>query len=410
MIQHFFRMYREAYQGLPAAIWLLAGVMLINRSGAMVLPFMTLYLTESLHFGLQEAGYILSLYGMGALAGNYAGGWLINRIGYFHLQVGSLVLAALGLWGLAFLESFWALGLGVMGLSLVADAFRPANLVAITVCSPREVRARAFALNRLAINLGFSLGPVLGGLLASHNFKWLFWLDGATCLLAALFLYWFLPVSARKARPEAESPVLASRRGIGQDGVFWAFVLLLVIFATCFFQMFATLPLFLKSVYRFQEWEVGLVLALNGFLIVLLEMVLIYWVQRFPLLRVIAIGTALTGLGLLWLNLGQGYAYALGMVFFITIGEMITMPLMSTFAMNRAQAHNRGVYSGWFTMGYSLAHVIAPNIGMWLIEQASFSALWYTTAALCGLAALGFWILEKTQKDVYQSPEPAHVH
>ena len=158
--------YKESFSGLSHSVWLLCLIMFINRAGAMVLPFMTLYLTDDLHFTKTSAGWVMGAYGAGSILGAYIGGQLTDRFGYYYIQFYSLVLGSLLLFLLVFLEGFYVITATVFMFAAISDTLRPANSVAIAAYATEENRTRSFSLMRFAINLGFSIGPVDGGLVA----------------------------------------------------------------------------------------------------------------------------------------------------------------------------------------------------------------------------------------------------
>ena len=143
------------YKGLSKEIWFLALTTLINRAGAMVIPFLSLYLTKYLGFTLGQVGWIMTFYGFGSVIGVYFGGKLTDKIGYYKVMYVSLILTGIAFLALQYIYSFYALCAGVFVLTLVADAFRPAIWVALADYSKEENRTRSVTLIRLAINLGF---------------------------------------------------------------------------------------------------------------------------------------------------------------------------------------------------------------------------------------------------------------
>src|SRR6476619_1090791 len=94
MLQASVRLYKNAYSGLPRSMWWLALVMFINRSGTMVIPFLTVYLTSK-GYSLAQAGYVMAAFGCGSILGSYMGGRLTDRFGHYHVQVLSLFLNGL---------------------------------------------------------------------------------------------------------------------------------------------------------------------------------------------------------------------------------------------------------------------------------------------------------------------------
>ena len=188
MLQASLQLYRNAYSGLSRPIWWLSLVTFINRCGTMVIPFLTVYLTDR-GYSLAQAGYIMAAFGAGSILGGYIGGRMTDRFGFFYVQVISLLLNGIMFIVLGYMETLWQIGICIFVLSSLGESFRPANSAAIAAYSDDANRTRSYSLNRLAINLGFGIGPAVGGLLASKSYMLLFWADGITCMVASLVLY-----------------------------------------------------------------------------------------------------------------------------------------------------------------------------------------------------------------------------
>jgi predicted MFS family arabinose efflux permease len=200
----------NAYSGIRKEMWVLAIAMLINRSGSMVLLFMSVYLTKQKHFTIAEAGFIMGLFGAGSFVGAFVGGKLVDRIGFYPILISSLVLSAICMISLAYVDHFFWIGLLTFLVTSTGDMFRPANAASISTYSEPENYPQSIALNRLAMNIGFTLGPVIGGILASYNYTFLFWADGLTCISAAFFLWWQLPrkKQIKKESKESQLPLV----------------------------------------------------------------------------------------------------------------------------------------------------------------------------------------------------------
>ncbi|HET7897917.1 MAG TPA: MFS transporter, partial [Flavisolibacter sp.] len=174
MLQASAQLYKNAYAGIPRPAWWLAVVMFVNRSGTMVIPFLTVYLTHE-GFSLQQAGYVMGAFGLGSIVGGYLGGRLTDRLGSFYVQFSSLFLNGVLFIVLGRMHTLWQYAACIFVLSSLGEAFRPANAAAIAAYSNDSNRIRCYSLNRLAINLGWSIGPAVGGVLASIHYSYLFW-------------------------------------------------------------------------------------------------------------------------------------------------------------------------------------------------------------------------------------------
>ncbi|HCX21257.1 MAG TPA: MFS transporter, partial [Cytophagales bacterium] len=179
-------LYKNAFGGLSPAAWMLALVIFINRSGTMVIPFLSVYLTSSLGFTLVETGWVMGAFGLGAIVGSFLGGWLTDKIGNFKIQTFSLIGGGVMFFALSQVKDFYPLTIFIFCVSVISEMMRPANQISVASYAKPENVTRAFSLNRMAINLGFSVGPALGGLLAAVSYDSLFIVDGVTCIGAGL--------------------------------------------------------------------------------------------------------------------------------------------------------------------------------------------------------------------------------
>ena len=392
MIRSSIAVYRNAYLGLSTPIWWLALVMFVNRAGTMVLPFMTVYLREKMNFSISQAGLEIGFFGLGAILGNFMGGRLTDRIGFSHVQFWTLFFNGVLFFFLGQMQTFLQIAVCMFVIGMVGEAFRPANAAAIAYYSLPENRTRSYSLNRLAINLGFSIGPAVGGLLP---YQYLFWADGFTCILASLCLRAALPPVAVERSEHSHKEKTGS--SVWNDKVYLRFAFFVFLSALCFLQIVEHVPLFYKEQLNFSKPVIGLLLAMNGLVIVVIEMVLVFKLEgrRSPV-QYISIGTFLTGLSYLMLNLPfAGLLLAVCAMLTITVGEMLMFPFINTFWVNRSNQYNRGQYASVYTMAFACAHVLAPNFGSQVVQHSSYSVLWYITFILCTIASIGFYNFKK---------------
>ena len=374
MLLRFAAIYKRSFTGLSPQSWLLSLVMLINRSGTMVVPFMTLYLTgKDMQRTLSEAGVVMGLFGLGAMVGAYFGGKLCDKIGFYKIQLGTLFFGGLLFLVLGQLKSYPLICLFTFILSVVNEAFRPANSTAVAHYSTLNNRTRSYSLNRLAINLGWALGASVGGIIATYNYELLFWVDGCTNLVAAALLFIFLrPTKIPEVHLHKEEP--ATGGSAYADKTYLLFIGYTIIFAMCFFQMFTTVPKYFRDNLHLSEDYIGAIMALNGLLIVGLEMVLVYVMEkRDRLMTYISVGTGVVGLGFLALLLPfEPHLITLIMILIITLGEIIAMPFMNTFWTRRSSPNNRGQYAALYTIAWGAGQSLGPFLTSVLADSQGF--------------------------------------
>jgi predicted MFS family arabinose efflux permease len=397
MLTSFIQLYKQAFSGLSKNSWYLSIVMLINRSGTMVVPFMTIYCVHKLRFTIIQASIVMMLYGLGAIIGAFIGGKLTDRLGFYDLQVGALLSGGLLFLVLGYQHTYLTISLGAFILSFCNESFRPANSTAIAHYSSPQNKTRSYSLNRLAVNLGWAVGGALGGFIASINYHLLFWVDGCTNILAALLLLTLMPrsvVTENFKIPDKSVP----RTSPYTDRIYLLFILLALLFFMCFYQFFIMQPVFYKINWHFSERFIGFLLALNGVLIALTEMVLVHNLEgkRNGLVYIIS-GIVIAAAGFVLLNiLPPTVAGAVIIVVLITLGEMMSMPFMNAFWIGRSDANNRGDYAALYSMSWSTAQVVAPLVGGEVIAYGGFTLLWWLLGGLSLISSTGFFILYRS--------------
>ncbi|AUC77351.1 MFS transporter [Olleya sp. Bg11-27] len=390
--------YISTFDGLSKEVWWLSLITLINRAGTMVIPFLSLYLTEDLGFTLSNVGTIMTAFGLGSVIGSWLGGKLTDKIGYYKIMVFSLFISGFMFIGLQYLKTIYTLSLGIFALMVVADMFRPAMFVALSAYSKPENKTRSVTLIRLAINLGFSAGPAVGGLIiVSLGYGGLFWVDGITCIAATLLLIKVLNPKKTRVQDDikVDNPYSAYK-----DKPFILFLFALFLFGFIFLQYFSTMPLYYRERHLLSELEIGLLLGANGFFIFLLEMPLIKYLEntRFSKVALILFGAFLTAISFLILNFSSWSGILIFAMFLMTVGEMIAFPFANAFALQQAKKGNQGEYMALYSIAFSFAHIFGHKSGMELVEGVGYDNTWYIMTLLGGLCMLLLYLLNQFMK------------
>ncbi len=437
--------YRVAYGGLPREVWMLSFGLFINRFGTMVLPFLAIYLTRQMHFTAGQAGQLLSVYGIGAVIGAFLSGHLTDRVGATRLQIFLLAASAPMFLVIPVCRTFGQLAIAMLCLSILSEGVRPANAAAIAQFTPRVDQTRAYGLQRMALNLGVSFGPAIGGFLTQVDFVWLFIGDALTTFACAVTLFAFFGLqrypdanadttAARDAEESATGPgdcqretgrsgsnddasELGRPRGPLRDYPFLAFLALMLGCSVVFFQVQSTYPLYLTDFYGFDEIGIGLIFGINTIMIVIFEMLLVQAIRGWSLLRAIGWGCFLTCVGFGILPFGSSVWFCVLSMIILTLGEMLSAPLASGWIAARSSNGMQGRYMGLYTMMYSFAFVIAPAIGGWLYEQDAVSVLgirtagphliWFASLALGVVILTGYYLLDHYERGGARLPSAA---
>jgi predicted MFS family arabinose efflux permease len=390
--------YLETFKGLSKEVWWLSLITLINRAGTMVIPFLSLYLTDSLDLTVPDVGWIMSCFGIGSVAGSWLGGKLTDKIGYYKVMAVSLFLTGILFIALQFVTTFTGFCIGIFLVMLVADTFRPAMFVALSAYSKPENKTRSLTLIRLAINLGFTAGPAVGGLIiTSIGYHGLFWVDGITCMLAVVLLIKVLhPKKARVLdEVKVKDPV-----SIYKDRPFWIFFVAMFLFGFVFLQYFSTMPLYYRDVYHLTELQIGLLFGMNGFIIFLLEMPLINWLEntKYSKSFLMMMGLLLTAFSFLILILGYWIGILIIAMLLMTVGEMIAFPFSNAFVVERARKGNQGEYMAFYSIAFSVAHIFGHNTGMQLVDTIGFDHTWTIITVLSFIGVLCLYLLMRILK------------
>lgn len=404
MLQKLYTHWLSSYRGIPRVIWYISIVSLVNRCGAFVVSFLSLYMTKKLGYPLESAGYVMTFFGIGALSGAFIGGKLTDKIGYYPIQFWSLMLNGVILLLMMLVQDIWLMGFAVFAMSFSSEVFRPANSVAMARHCEPETRTRSISLYRMAVNLGWTIAPALGGMLVAFGWEWLFWVDGITCVAAAFTLIWLIP---KKAEAGTEPPGTTdhsapiSLSSPYKDKTFMQFAVLTMMGAMVFMQILWTIPLFWEKTYAWSEAQIGQMLALNGLIVFFTEMPMIHRLEgRAPALGYVRFGLILYAISYAACLFPPGVLPALLFTIIISFGEMFVMPFSSNFVFGRSEGPKQGQYMALYTMSYSFANILAPFIGTQVIAAWGFGSLWTLVTVQALLTCLGFWFLEKKLKRV----------
>jgi predicted MFS family arabinose efflux permease len=247
--------------------------------------------------------------------------------------------------------------------------------------------------------LGWAVGTSIGGIIASYNYELLFWVDGGTNFVAGLLLLFSLNPKNVIKKEEAKPAETAGASSPYKDRSYLFFILLTTLFGFCFFQMFSTLPKYFRDNLFLSERYIGFIMALNGLLIVIIEMVLVYRLEgrKNPLVYA-TFGTCICALAFLSLMLPvPGKSLVLIMIILITIGEITSMPFMNTYWTTRTTDKNRGSYAAMYTMAWGIGQTTGPYICSHIAEAANFYVMFGLLGGVMFLAAFGFWKLNKAK-------------
>ncbi|GII75925.1 hypothetical protein Sru01_09070 [Sphaerisporangium rufum] len=374
---------RPLFGGLPRVFWVLFGGQLVNRFGAMVLPFLATTLVAR-GFSAAQIGLVMSACGLGRLAGQPVGGLLADRVGRRATLIGGLVATSACLVALGAARGLPALAVTAGALGAAGGIYHPAAAALVADTVPAEARPRAFGMLHWAFNIGAALSGVAAGLLLAHGYWLLVAVDAAANLAFAVIV----AAGVRPDRPVARD----RRRPAGyrralRDRVVVAVLALSLLGKLVYEQQRFGLPLAMAAD-GLPGSAYGLLITLNAGLIVLVQPVLVAWTSRFPRLAM---------LGVSWVLIGAGFAlsgpaaaawqYALAAVVW-TAGEIGMAGFGAALVADLTPEGAHGTYQALYGWTGALAALVAPSAGAALYDGG---ALWWACAvagALGGLSAV----------------------
>jgi MFS family permease len=375
---------REGIRSLPGPVWILCAGTFVNRFGSFVAVFLVLYL-RSRGYSIAEAGLVVSFYGVGNVVAAGVGGWMADRFGRRNALALSMFSSAATLLALSQARSLPLIIVLTTLAGLTGEMYRPAAAALLTDLTPAGERIPAFALNRLAINLGFAAGPAVAGLLAERSFFLIFLGDALTSAAFGVIALTTLPEGVRVRRGEERKGEAV--RTMLRDRAFLFFLISSVLGAFVYFQSQTTFPLHVRAS-GLSDSDYGLLISLNGLAIVLFELPLVAITQRFPYRPVLTLGSLLVGLGFALNAVANDLPELALTVLIWTLGEIIYAPVASAYVADIAPEHLRGRYQGAWGLTWGLAYVFAPALGAAIFAWSS-DGLWL----ICGLLGLAAALL-----------------
>jgi predicted MFS family arabinose efflux permease len=397
MLQQAFTRYINNFRGFRREVWILAIITFINRAGTMVLPFLSKYLKEDLHFSYGQVGWVMVCFGFGSMIGSWLGGKLSDKIGFYRVMIFSLFTSGLLFFVIQYVTSFYGLCLAMFSIMIIADMFRPAMFVSLGAYAKPENRTRALTLVRLAVNLGFAAGPALGGLIIiGVGYQGLFWIDGTSCIVSIL-IFALLVKEKKKPVTDNHPEAVGKPRSALKDIPFLIFLFSSFSTAFIFFQLFTTLPLYHKEWYGLTEVHTGLLMSFNGLMIFFLEMPIVGFFERksIPKIKIILWGSLFMALSFFILLINVWVGILLVSLLFLTFGEMFCFPFSNSFAMGRAPRGHEGRYMALYTMTFSLAHIMSAKTGMEIISLCGYSINWLSMGFAGLLAVISLLYLQR---------------
>ncbi len=407
---------RSAYLKFPGQFWLMFTGMLISTAGAsMIWPFLMIYVSKKLNAPMTTTASLLTLNAGVGLIASLLGGPVIDRFGRKWMMAFSLALNGFAyiFLGHASTYSHFALLLGLSGA--VNPLYRAAADAMMADLVAPEKRIDGFALLRLSNNLGISIGPLVGGFIATSSYTVAFYCAAAGMILYSLLLIAF----ARETLPErtVSETVAAPKEKFGSypailhDWPFISFVLNFTMVTMCAVLMWTLMPVYANGNYHVSENVYKWIPATNAIMVVTLQTLVTSITKRFRPLLALAAGALFYALAVGGVSLAQGFfGFWVSMVI-MTLGELILVPTSSTYAANLAPADKRGRYMSLYGLSWPVGSGIGPLFGGILNDNLGPQAIWYGGLVIGVISTFNFVLLERrrhnheTYSGLYRDPD-----
>lgn len=390
---------RETVSGLPREFWWLWTSTLVNRLGAFVATFMALYLTMERGYSASYAGLVAALHGLGGVVSSLGAGVMTDRLGRRPTMLAAQVSTAVSVAVLGFMVHPVAIAAVAFVVGMASNASRPAVQAMIADIVPAHDRVRAFSLNYWAINLGFAVSSAGAGFIAEYSYRAGFLVEAVMTLLCAVVVFMKVPES----RPPKAPAVLANATAaddvrlttVLRDGRFMGVVGLSFVVALIFQQGYVGLPVAMGAD-GFSSSDFGTAIAVNGVLIVALQIPVTRFIRRRDPRRLLIVSSLLAGYGFgLTAFAGSVAVYALTVCVW-TVAEIVNAPVQNGLVVQLSPAHGRGRYQGMFTLSWSAAALVAPLMSGAVIDHFGAEWLWGACAVLGTVAAFGYGLLMRS--------------
>ncbi|HEX74552.1 MAG TPA: MFS transporter [Dehalococcoidia bacterium] len=381
-------------------IWVIAILNLIAASGfSLSIPFLSLYLYQERDISMTLVGTIILVGGIFAAVTHLVGGDLSDKIGrrqILLIAIGSRVLTYSGMAILiGFSAPIWAISSVYIVGQAVGMMARPVLSAMVVDLVPKERLTETYGLLRVALNLGWAVGPAAGGYLATFlPYSWLFAVAALITVLGFVFVLFFLRESFHKTTEQIEPHGVLS---VAHDRTFLIFIGLNFLVLLVAGQMMSTLSIFTVAHMGFSTAQYGLLLTANGLVVILFQYPVALKVSGMVKSKVLILGSLLYGIGYLFFSWIGSFALAISAMVVLTLGEIIFSPVALSVVGELSPERHRGRYMGFYELGHTLGFTAGPLLGGLLLDSFPTDAwpVWAVIAFIALLAGMGFYWMDR---------------
>jgi len=387
----------KIFYEFPKTFWVLMGATFIDRvGGALIFPFLSLYVTSHFNVGMTEVGIVFAVFAISSVVGSVFGGAMTDRFGRKSMLLFGLITSALSSLAMGFINDFRLFYLIAGLVGLLSNTAGPAQQAMVADLLPEEKRSQGFSVIRVIANLAITIGPLIGGLMASYSFILLFISDAILSTITALIVFFSIPETKPELSGEEEDTLMQSLGGYGdilRDWLFVVYVIVSIMIVTVYMQMNSSLPVYLRDVHGVTTKQFGYILSLNAGLVVFFQFWITRKISRYKPMFLIAIGSLLYAIGYAMYGFVSTYVLFLVAMVIITIGEMINAPTSQSIVANIAPVDMRGRYMAIFGLSWAISASIGPLLAGLVRDNFNPNWVWYGAGIMGIISAICFFLL-----------------
>jgi MFS family permease len=399
------------YREYPSAFKVLVLASFIDMiGGALLFPFFALYITDRFGVDWIQVGFLFSVFSAGAIFGGLIGGALADKYGRRSMLLIGLMISGVGSIFMGLVDDLNVFFILAAILGILGNFGGPARQAMVVDLLPEEKQAEGFGILRIAMNLAVTVGPILGGFLATQSYMWLFLSDAVSSLITAVIVFVVIPeTKPEKQEDKPEESVMRTIAGykeVLKDGVYMLFLSVSAVMVIVYMQMNSTLSLFLRDVHGFPLQSFGLLLSMNAFMVVLFQFWITKKISKYAPMKVMAIGALFYVVGFgMYGFISAVYLFFIAMII-ITIGEMIVTPIQQTVVAKFAPEDKRGRYMAIFGFHWAIPNLFGVLLAGLVKEYIGANWVWYFAGILSMISVVGFWSLHGVAKKRFSKEEP----
>ncbi len=384
----------QFYKKYPKNFWILAGASFIDRfGGAIIFPYIALYTTKKFDVGMTQVGTLFAIFSITSLFGSMLGGALTDRYGRKLLVILGLILSATSSLSMGFvnnIQQFYILGAFV---GLFINLGGPAQMAMVADLLPDKKTVEGFGILRVVANLAVTIGPAVGGFLASKSYMLLFVADATMSILTAAVVLRFLPETRKEVSDEEQQNLRETIGGyfvVLKNKLFISFIGVSMLVIMVSMQISGSLPVYLRDVHYIDPKGYGYLLSFNALMVVLFQFAVTRKISAKPPMVMMAFGSVFYLVGFTLFGILDQYALFFIAIAILTIGEMIVNPVAQSLVSRFSPEDMRGRYMAVFELSFTIPSAIGPLLAGVIMDNHDPNWVWYGCGILCFVAVVGF--------------------